>query len=101
MSNDKKMTTDILSTENKQLRAENERLRNEKVAGGHAESVPGEVESFPQTSATDPTSAVCEWRMTPSDWYQGACNENCKWFFSAYEECPSCGKPIKLTEAKE
>lgn len=59
------------------LRAENERLRNKKSA------------------------AVCEWGVTSSGWYQGSCNENCKWLFRGHEECPSCGKPIEFAEAKE
>ena len=50
----------------------------------------------PHTAA----DAVCVWHMTPSDGYEGSCDEDCMWF-SAYEECPSCGKPIKFTEAKE
>lgn len=87
------------------LLAENERLRAEGgngAAGGLLDRLEREAEvgsvSSPAPAAPAP---VCEWGVTSSGWYQGACNENCKWWFRDYEECPSCGKPIKFTEDKE
>lgn len=98
---------------------------NEKVAGACADGTVVQRQRYGENDrqskdgaevsprhpdpATDPAPAVCEWvfvhRMEADEWtdyrlYRQSCDGEEYATRSALQSCPSCGKPIKFTEAK-
>ena len=57
-----------------------------------------------QAPATDPAPAVCVWTCAAEgaeyDIYDVGCDSESLSAWRRPERCPSCGKPIKFTEAK-
>jgi hypothetical protein len=120
---------EALVAERDRLKAEVERLRNEKV-GTHGSPELDEdafklqamgkdpgmtIEEFLdehfKPPATDP-APVCKWTLNTlpepdgGSHYETSCGDAwCRWYNTPKEDnysyCPSCGKPIKFTEAKE
>ena len=82
--------------------------RSVKVAGAERVGTPTSAVAQAKTPATAPAPDVCEWR---DDAYIGcfttSCSDDAAWNRlggtpkdEGYNFCPSCGKPIKFTEAK-
>lgn len=62
----------------------------------------GGMNDLSVTPATNPAPDVCEWKRVDEDTLESGCDPdgltNSPKIY--WDECPSCGKPIKFTEAK-
>lgn len=75
------------------------------AAGDEVAGRVGETKHPDVTSpATDPAPAVCEWTCVAEgaeyDIYDVGCDSESLSAWRRPEHCPSCGKPIKFTEAQ-